>query len=172
MAGTDWWVVVPVAEKNIQTRPPDAQVYGAQQGSSLDQSWLANNQSPSVTIGNQQFVPLIGPFSSQAEAQSAQVDNSGGSGIVPGIIGGLSGNPAAGLSVPNPFAGIADTAHAIAAIGAFLDDVWKALTDGKMWRSIGWLLLGVLVMLGAVAWWIGPSASRMSPLGILRQNLG
>ena len=38
----------------------------------------------------------------------------------------------------------------------FSPSLWasgRALTDGKFWRSLGWLLLGVLLMiLGAVAW--------------------
>jgi hypothetical protein len=31
------------------------------------------------------------------------------------------------------------------------EGIWAGLTDGKLWRSVGWLLLGVLLMLlGAV----------------------
>jgi hypothetical protein len=31
------------------------------------------------------------------------------------------------------------------------EGIWAGLTDGKLWRSVGWLLLGVLLMvLGAL----------------------
>lgn len=168
----DWWVLVPVAEKDIRTRPADAIVYSVQQGSDTDNSWIANNQSPAVTVNGKQYVPLIGPFSSQAEAQSTQVQNPGpGAGIIPGIVGGATGNLGAGIGLPNPFQGISDTAHAIAAIGAFFVDAWKILTNVKMWRSLGWLILGILLMLAGVLWWIGPSASRAGPLGVA-QGIG
>lgn len=160
----DWWVLVPVAEKDIQTRPPDAIVYSVPQGSSIDNSWTANNQSPAVTVGGKQYVPLIGPFGSQADAQSAQVQNPGpGSGIIPGIIGGATGNlgSGVGLSLPNPLSGLE-------AIAKIFGDFSRAVTDGKMWRSLGWLLLGILLMLAGVLLWIGPSAARRSPLGVLR----
>jgi hypothetical protein len=41
-------------------------------------------------------------------------------------------------------ASFTDTAHALAAI-------YDKLTDGKMWRSLGWLALGVLLMITGVA---------------------
>ena len=46
------------------------------------------------------------------------------------------------------------------------EGIWASLTDGKLWRSLGWLLLGVVLMLLGVLWWIGPSAARRSPAGI------
>ena len=33
------------------------------------------------------------------------------------------------------------------------EGIWASLTDGKLWRSVGWLVLGVLMMLlGAASW--------------------
>lgn len=72
------------------------------------------------------------------------------------IIDGLglaTGNPqpgevAAGETVGNS-AGLAE------AVSAFFADV----TSTAMWRSLGWLLLGVLMMIGGVAWWVKGSAS-------------
>ena len=53
----------------------------------------------------------------------------------------------------NPLAGIAG------AITAF----YHAITDGKMWRSVGWLLLGVtLMILGAALWMKGSASSLIS----------
>lgn len=64
-------------------------------------------------------------------------------------------------SLPNPLSGLE-------AIAKIMGDIGRALTDGKMWRSLGWLLLGILLMMAGVALWIGPSAARRSPLGVLR----
>jgi hypothetical protein len=67
-----------------------------------------------------------------------------------------------GFGLPSPFASIEN------ALSAFYDK----LTDGKMWRSLGWLALGILLMLLGLAMWIGPSAMRRSPLGMAREALG
>lgn len=53
-----------------------------------------------------------------------------------------------------------------------IEGIWAGLTDGKMWRSLGWILLGIVLMLLAVGWWIGPSAARRSPLGVAAEGLG
>lgn len=47
------------------------------------------------------------------------------------------------------------------ALTAFYDKV----TDGKMWRSLGWLLLGVLLIITGLVLWIGPGALKASPYG-------
>jgi hypothetical protein len=65
------------------------------------------------------------------------------------------------VSLAGPFTGLVHVVEAI----------WTELTDGKMWRSVGWLLLGVALMLLGVAWWIGPSAARRSPLGLAAEGL-
>lgn len=44
--------------------------------------------------------------------------------------------------------------------------IWAQLTNAKMWKSAGWLLLGIVLMLAGVLLWIGPSAGRRSPLGV------
>lgn len=84
-------------------------------------------------------------FSDQQDAQNFAKDQTGF----------LSGNY-------NPLSGIAGVLTAF----------YHAVTDGKMWRSVGWIVLGVLLMLAGVALWIGPSASRSSPIGLLARNLG
>ena len=55
---------------------------------------------------------------------------------------------------------------------ATIAGIWTELRNGKMWRSLGWLLLGILLMFLGVAWWIGPSAARRSPAGIVAGQLG
>jgi hypothetical protein len=65
-------------------------------------------------------------------------------------------NPA-GVSNPSPAAGTGVSAVKDASTGqltAFLG-AWAMLTDGKFWRSLGWLLLGVVMMLMAARLWVG-----------------
>ena len=52
-----------------------------------------------------------------------------------------------------------------------VEGIWTELTDGRMWRSLGWLLLGIVLMLLGVAWWIGPSAARRSPAAVVAEGL-
>ena len=43
-------------------------------------------------------------------------------------------------SVPAPLSGITTV----------IEGIWAGITDGKFWRSLGWLLLGiVLILMGA-----------------------
>lgn len=73
------------------------------------------------------------------------------------------GQTAAGpVTVPAPLSGITTV----------IEGIWAGLTDGKLWRSLGWLILGIVLMLLGVGWWIGPSASRASPAGIAARQLG
>ena len=60
-------------------------------------------------------------------------------------ITGTAGEAATGQtgSLPNPLAGIAGTFEAF----------FSAVTDGKLWRSLGWILLGAnLLWLGILLW--------------------
>lgn len=38
-----------------------------------------------------------------------------------------------------------------------------ALTDGKMWRSLGWLVLGLVLMVVAIVWLAGGVLSKSAP---------
>jgi hypothetical protein len=62
------------------------------------------------------------------------------------------------------------TAKAAVAAGAgevtTIQAIWAQLTNAKMWKSLGWLLLGIVLMAGGVLLWIGPSAERRSPIGL------
>lgn len=44
-----------------------------------------------------------------------------------------------------------------------LSAIWTNLRDYKMWRSIGWLALGLVLMLLGVSWWLGPSGAMGVP---------
>lgn len=52
-----------------------------------------------------------------------------------------------------------------------VEAIWAGATDGKFWRSFGWLILGIVLMFLGIAWWIGPSAARRSPAGIVAGQL-
>jgi hypothetical protein len=66
----------------------------------------------------------------------------------------------------NPFAGIAGIATAIAKFGAVIYELGKAITDGKLWRSVAWLLLGIILMLAGTALWLKGS---FNPLSLVKQ---
>jgi hypothetical protein len=74
------------------------------------------------------------------------------------------GNPA-GVSAPGgPAVGAvkdASTGQLFGFLGA-----WAELTDGKMWRSLGWLLLGVVLMLLGAASYIG---MQKNPVSVVRR---
>ena len=46
------------------------------------------------------------------------------------------------------------------------EGIWASIADGKMWRSLGWLLLGVVLMLLGAASWI---AGQKNPVSIARR---
>lgn len=81
---------------------------------------------------------------------------------VTGFILAGQGDVSAGAQVAGPVANAGPIGGAI----TLAEGIWAQLTDGRMWRSLGWLILGVILMLVGVLWWIGPSAARRSPAGI------
>lgn len=60
-----------------------------------------------------------------------------------------------GFTLPNPFGDVAS------ALSAFYAQVTKA----SMWKSLGWVLLGILIMLIGILLWTGPGALKASPYG-------
>jgi hypothetical protein len=145
MASTDpWWVIVGTS-------------YGSQPTFDIFQASQADAETRSkqiVEVSTQQN--LFGPYQTKADAQQA----AGGQGADPVTAPTAGGNPLSGVEAP-----FTDTAHA-------LSGFYEKLTDGKMWRSLAWLLLGVILMFAGATMIIGPSASRMSPLGAAKAALG
>jgi hypothetical protein len=45
-----------------------------------------------------------------------------------------------------------------------LSGFYDVLTNGKMWRSLGWLILGALLMFLGIVLLVGPAAGRAAPL--------
>jgi hypothetical protein len=52
------------------------------------------------------------------------------------------------------FSGVADTAHAIDAVGAALSAFGALISDKFMWRSLGWILIGAIVMIAGILSWM------------------
>lgn len=79
-----------------------------------------------------------GPFSTRAEALAAEGKlDAGGTPQAPG---------ATGFSIPNPLHGVDELAGAVTGF-------FRVITDAALWRSLGWLLLGLaLMVMGLVLW--------------------
>lgn len=43
--------------------------------------------------------------------------------------------------------------------------IWDKISDGKMWRSLGWLALGVFLIIFGLILWLGPTAFKATPVG-------
>jgi hypothetical protein len=117
----------------------------------------ATNSTPSPKGG----YPAKAAAQAVADKYNGQPAGSKNTGTPPNIPTGTAVN-VPGFGLPSPFADVAS------ALSAFYDK----LTDGKMWRSLGWLLLGIALILAGVLMWIGPSAARQSPIGMAREVLG
>lgn len=86
--------------------------------------------------------------------------------LLNGIVGGNSDTQqVTGVKGSTPQSNVAAVAGAAeAAPAAFtsvqnaLSGIYDKLTDGKMWRSLGWLLLGVVLMFAGVAMLVGGKA--------------
>lgn len=83
--------------------------------------------------------PIAGPFATKAQADAWVRAHKGTFG--PGTTGGLpgSGDDSILPSVPNPFSWTGAIAHWIGKVA--LD-----ITDVHMWISLGWILLGIVLM--------------------------
>ena len=52
------------------------------------------------------------------------------------------------------FSGVADTAHALDAIGSSIAAFGAMISDIYMWRSLGWILIGAIVMIAGILSWM------------------
>jgi hypothetical protein len=85
-------------------------------------------------------------------ATSTGTTNSGG------ILGAIEGAIGAGSTVAT------DTAGMFGSVEQFM----VAITDGKMWRSLGWAIIGLLlIMAGLYMWgkgWLAPPERKRMPV--------
>jgi len=107
-------------------------------------------QSNPVAAGLLQAAGFQGPMTwDQAQTVIGLNKKAAQTGAAP--ITSTAGEAATGQtgSLPNPLAGIA---------GAF-EAFFSAVTDGKLWRSLGWLLLGIILIMAGVYLWIVPGVT-------------
>lgn len=115
----------------------------------------AAGKGPTISVENITWANVNGPYSSQSAANAA----------IPGI---QSKNPAPGAVQqatgfnPSTFSSIQN------ALSAFYDK----LTDGKMWRSLGWILLGILLIFIGLALLGVPYFVRKSPAAFAAKAVG
>jgi hypothetical protein len=137
VASTDPWWVI------VATNYGSAPSYTYFQGTQAQ----AQAKSNVVEVSTQQN--LFGPYDTKAEAQAA-AQGQGANPVTAPTPGGGS----------NPLAPFSDVSHALTAF-------YRTVTDGKLWRSLGWLLLGVLLLFTGIGLLIGPAAARRSPAGVV-----
>ena len=49
-----------------------------------------------------------------------------------------------------------------------MEGYWAGLTDGKLWRSLGWIILGIILMIFGVAIWV---TGQKNPVSIAARAL-
>lgn len=112
-----------------------------------------------ISVENVSWFNINGPYPTQAAANAA----------LPAI---AARNPA-----PGEFQQITGGGQAPAAAGAginfssiehALTAFYDVLTNGKMWRSLGWLVLGVVLIVAGLGWWL----KGATPVGRIVSALG
>lgn len=110
-----------------------------------------------ISVENVSWFNIRGPYPTQAAANSA-LPAIAAANPAPGefqqVTGGGQQNAAQGAGIN--FSSITN------ALTAF----YRAVTNGKMWRSLGWLLLGLLLILFGASLWIKGSVSPASLAGL------
>lgn len=168
--GNRWWVGLNVAsaETGIIHAVPITVPNGYESlpsGNATDDALFAQaaafnkthtSKPNTVTVEHIVWFNINGPYSTQAEADAAipaiQQQNPA-PGEFQQITAGGEQNAAQGGGI-----NISSVTDAIAAI-------WDKLKDGKMWRSLGWLLLGILLIFFGLVLWLGPTAFKATPVG-------
>lgn len=152
-----WYVVVPDGTNQggalTPTHPGNTQVVKVAVGSPADTAWNNNGSYQGWTV-------YQGPFNSEAEARASSPPSGLGAlwDLTTTVAGTVAANanpanPLPNVSTPNPLAGLEG-------IAKVLGDIGRALTDGKMWRSFGWVTLGILILMLGIGLWLGEEAVK------------
>lgn len=170
MAAKVWWFVVfPASEHPGNAFPAHARIVSAQEGSPAYNAWTANG---AYTIAGFSWQVDAGPFPSKKQAQQwapkpLSVTDWVGAAVAGVLIGAGNQQPSTAVPEGQAAATAADPLLGpLAAIGGTFESFYKALTDGKTWRSVGWLLLGILLVVVGVVLWLGPGTLRRTPAGL------
>lgn len=128
-----FWVTWPDIPDSNQARD-QALIWGPQP-----------NPPPQVTSPIRMF--QAGPFATRANAQKYKDAIGTGKVLPPGgtpIVGSSGRGTTQAVENANPLAGILG-------LSRIIGDIGRALTDGKMWRSLGWVVLGIILILAGLA---------------------
>lgn len=149
-----WWIVVPsLDERNVAATPKDALIAQVPDTSTQYGTWL-NTDNGGASYQGKTYYRRMGPFTSLKDAQAAfKTGATNAASPIPGV----DITPGGGLTAVNPLAGIEG-------LSKIFGDFFSGLTNGKMWRSLGWVLLGILLMLAGAALWLKGSISPLSML--------
>lgn len=134
-----WWVMIPPSYQNASDSEKELVDLVVQypDGSAAEQAVAAGQVVGGKTglfgqfflgEGDQQLVKWKGPFATQAEAQAAARPQQQSVNPINDIVNAAQNSGWAGLVLE-------------------MERIYAGVTDGKMWRSLGWLLLGVLLMI-------------------------
>lgn len=130
-SSSPWWVIVGTQYGSKPT-------YTYFQGTQADAQKRA---SMTVEVSSQKN--LFGPYNTEQDAEDAVAGKGSQPVTEPTIPGGYSEYPG-DLNLPNPFSSIEQ------ALSTFYD----ALTNYRMWRSLGWLALGVFMIFAGMFLWL------------------
>lgn len=97
----------------------------------------------------------IGPFGTQAAAQAYWHQH----GLQTPQQVKHSETTGPNLSLPNPLAGIDE-------IGAVLKAFFTTVTDWHFWASLGWILLGLVLMAAGIRLWLGKPLLPKMPAAV------
>jgi len=142
MSSPTWWIVVPSLsdqERNAAATPKDAIIAQVQDNSPQYNTWL-NTDNGGATYNGKTYYRRMGPFTSLKEAQDAYKTGAQPFSPVPGV----TINPDGSLS--GPLSGLAGIADSIAKLAGTIKGIFDALSDWKMWASVGWIILGALLI--------------------------
>jgi uncharacterized membrane protein YccF (DUF307 family) len=149
-AGNRWWVGWNHAQGDFASFPSLSGPSGYESfpsGSAADDAAIvAAGTGGTVSLHNITWTILGGPYATQAAADAAI--------------------PAIQAAAPAPGAGQQVTGVNFGSVQDALTAFYRTVTDGKLWRSLGWLLLGVVLLFTGIGLLIGPAAARRSPMGV------
>jgi hypothetical protein len=144
-----WFVMIPPAyraKSDAEKRRVDlrveftspAAIAAVESGRVINGTNYGGGANPQFS---EDLVKWKGPFATEAEAKTAQAPVE------------IPVNPAENI------VNAAENADPLAGIAGSLEAFFQAATDGKLWRSLAWILLGILLMLIGVILWIGPAGA-------------
>lgn len=130
-----------------------------QPGDLVFENWPGESPPGHVAIyaGNNQIIeaPAPGQNVHKVAWTPGEITASGGTvtgyGRIPGLTYSATDSAAlTAFDIANPLSDLS----AISDVGAALKSFYSAMTDGRMWRSLAWILLGLVLMVNGILLWL------------------